>query len=152
MSKDVYVVSKMTDSVSYCFYDTPINEKDTPALRGKITIRGGAGLPSNRSGFGELGEDTQGMPLWIADGIVTRVSDSNYDRLKEHPLFQRHLKAGRLRVMEKDVSGNHKEVRKISADMPELDSHSLLNKSNIKQRVGKGTPTVKNAGADDFMN
>jgi hypothetical protein len=68
--KTFYVISKMTNSVSYCFYTERRNPNDVPSIREKITILGGCGMPSHRSGFGERTEDIQGQPLWVADGIV----------------------------------------------------------------------------------
>lgn len=132
---DVWIVSTMTDSIAYTLYSKPVNKNDAPQITGKITIRGGRGLPSNRSGFGERREDGQGMPLWVADGIVTKVTAANYAVLKEHPHFIRHLAAGRLRILNEDITGNHQKVRKITRDMEGADSHALLNKDTHKQRV-----------------
>jgi hypothetical protein len=148
MSKYVYIVSAMTDSISYCFYADPVNEKDTPALREKITIRGGRGLPSQRSGFGEQSHDVQGMPLWTADGIVTRITEEQYSRLKEHPLAKRHLAAKRLTMVSEDVTGNHKKVRQITRDMEGPDGHSLLNKSTVKQRINKNIKVAEDNDAN----
>lgn len=146
--RNIYVVSGMTDSISYCFYTEPAHPNDTPAIKEKITIRGGRGLPSNRSGFGDRHEDAGGNPLWVADGMVTPVPSDKFERLKEHHLFKKHLAAGRLRVVNQDIEGNHKAVREIVRDMPEPDSHALLTKGKIKERVKVKTP--EQAEEDNF--
>lgn len=143
MSKDVYIISSMTDSISYCFYAEAANEKDVPALREKITIRGGRGLPSHRSGFGEMSQDVQGTPLWTAEGIVTRITEDQWNRLKEHPLAKKHLAANRLKKVDEDVRGNHKKVRQISRDMEGPDSHALLTKQTVKERISKTIKIVE---------
>lgn len=136
--KNVYIVSGMTDSISYCFHTEPKSANDVPSIREKITIRGGRGLPSNRSGFGEQSNDISGTPLWTAEGIVTAITEAQYARLKEHHLFKKHMDAGRLKVVNHDIRGNHQAVKNISRDMEGPDSHSLLTKATVKVRVKVG--------------
>ena len=65
-----YVLSTMTNSVSYAIWG---NVGDLPVMRQKVTIKGGAGLPSISSGFGEVSKDGEGSPLWTADGVITPI-------------------------------------------------------------------------------
>lgn len=142
MSKDVYIVSTMTDSISYNFYTEVKEKNEVPQLIEKFTIRGGRGMPSNKSGFGEQVEDLNGHPLWVADGVVTRVPADKYERLKNHWLFIKHEKAGRLRVINEDITGNHKKVRQITRSMEGADSHALLTRETLKTRVKVKTPAA----------
>lgn len=138
--RDVYIVSKMTNAVAYCFYTERRHPNDVPSIREKITILGGCGMPSHRSGFGERREDASGAPLWVADGIVTKVPYEKYERLAAHPLFKRHLAAGRVNVITHDIMGNHKAVSAISRDMAGQDSHALLTRDKVKERINIKTP------------
>lgn len=137
-NQDVWIVSTMTDSISYTIYSEPKHKNDSPTILEKITIRGGRGLPSNRSGFGERREDVSGAPLWVADGIVTKVTAERYAKLKVHPHFIRHLEQGRLRIIGEDISGNHKKVQQLSREMKGADSHALLTPQTHKARVKSG--------------
>lgn len=101
-----YVLSVMTSSVSYTFFHHPT--PDNPVERAKITIRGGASLPSTKSGFGERTEDHEGTPLWTADGVVTPISEEQYAMLKEHPIFIKHEKAGLVKFVGATLTDNHK--------------------------------------------
>lgn len=151
----VSIISKMSQSVSYTFYENVEEETSSvggkiklgriPAVKKSITVRGGAGLPSSRSGFGEMTEDLEGKPLWTADGIVTTVSDADYELLKTLPIFMKHVGKGLLRVLHKDVSGNHKLVSKEAQTMTE-DPHSLMTSEKLQQRI---KVTVGKLHADD---
>lgn len=126
MSK--YILSTMTNSVSYCFWT---KSGDLPVLRNKITIKGGKGIPSTRSGFGEMAQDSEGIPMWTADGIVTPISDEQYDSLKDHPIFKKHEDEGLVKVVNKDITGNHREVQRQVATMTKVDGFAQLNKETI---------------------
>lgn len=140
----VHIISKMAQSVSYTFYENVEEDVSSvggkiklgriPAIRKQITVRGGAGLPSTRSGFGEMTQDLEGKPLWTADGIVTTVSDSDYELLKSLPIFMKHVAKGLLRVVGRDVSDNHKAVAKEAKTMTD-DPHGLMTKDKLQQRI-----------------
>jgi hypothetical protein len=84
-----YILSTMTDSISYAFY----NDVDgLPVMRDKVTIKGGTGLPSHTSGFGEVSNDGEGKPMWTPDGVVTPISDERYDQARHHRQSQRNQK------------------------------------------------------------
>ena len=138
----VHILSTMTSPVSYCFYDY-VN--DLPVVRKRVTVAGGAGLPSLKSGFGEVGSDQEGKPLWTADGIVSRVSANDYDLLKDHPVFKKHLAKGYLKVVSSEVDGNHKKVKELASDMAQ-DGFRQLTPSTARLRVKTGSPLQE----DDF--
>jgi hypothetical protein len=128
----VYVISTMTNSVSYCRYR---KVGDLPILQDKVTIRGGAGLPSLKSGFGDQNDTPDGIPMWTAEGMVTPVSDENFDILKEHWLFVKHQEQGFIKVIKHDILGNYKAVKHEVADgMTKKDAHAQLTAGDIKGR------------------
>lgn len=127
-----YILSTMTASVNYNLYGKVEN---LPILKHKITIHGGAGIPSARSGFGEVVEDENtGRPIWTADGIITPVSDSDWEILKENKVFQKHLAKNLVKVLNSDIRGNHRAIQKHAKDMSR-DGFALLDKSNVGSRM-----------------
>jgi hypothetical protein len=135
MSK--YVLSTMTNAVSYNVYETIA---DLPRKKAGVLIHGGAHLPSVRSGFGEMQRDVEGTPIWTAAGVVTPVSDSQYDLLKDHPLFKKHLAGGYLKVVNHDITDNHKLVKREVTSMNRVDAHAQLTPDTFKQKVKMKTP------------
>ncbi|USN16334.1 hypothetical protein PLUTO_00180 [Luteibacter phage vB_LflM-Pluto] len=139
MSDNVYVVSTMTNAVSYCSWETVGN---LPRIKRKITIAGGAGLPSIRSGFGDMSADGEGTPMWTAAGVVTPIPRDAYERfLKDHPTFIKHVAKGYVQVMDKDITGNHKAVKKIVSGMESHDGFAQLTKETVKQKIKVTTKT-----------
>lgn len=136
-----YVLSTMTNSVGYAFF-SQADGKSVPQERKKITIRGGASISSSTSGFGERTEDGEGRPIWTADGIITPVSDSDFEILKNHAVFKRHLAKGHVRVLERDLSSNYKEVLKVTRDMT-ADGFRQLNPARHKQQIKVSTARME---------
>lgn len=139
MSK--YIVSKMSMPVNYTFYtEVKINENTKggagplPNIRKQILIRGGAGLASNTSGFGEMSRGDDGSPIWTPEGVVTAVSDADFEILKDHHVFKQHLEAGLLRVVNHDITGNHRAVVKETAGM-EKDPFAPLTRYDAEKRI-----------------
>lgn len=128
----IYILSTMTNSVSYAFFD---RVGDLPVMRKKVTIQGGAGLPSIRSGFGEVTRDGEGSPMWTASGMITPISDEQYAALKDHVLFNKHIDGGFIKVLNQDISGNHKAVEKHVQTMNKRDEFAQLTKDTLKQRI-----------------
>jgi hypothetical protein len=128
----VFVLSTMTNSVNYRVYRLV---GDLPTPIDSVTIHGGAGIPSIKSGFGDMNADGEGSPMWTAAGVVTPVSDAKYAMLKDHELFKKHLDRGHLKVVNKDITDNHKEVKKQVATMEQKDGHAQLNDATYKQKV-----------------
>lgn len=128
----VYVLSTMTNSVSYAFWG---QVGDLPVMRQKILVKGGAGLPSINSGFGEVSKDTDGIPMWTADGIITPISDKDYEILKDHPLFKKHIESGCIKVLDRDITGNHREVKRQAGSMEKRDSFAQLTPATLKEHT-----------------
>jgi hypothetical protein len=135
---NVYVVSTMTAGVSYCFW---LTIDGLPRIQDKITVRGGANLPSTKDGFGERSGDGEGQPMWTPAGVVTPIRRDRYEKLKEHDLFKKHLALGFVSVTTQDVTDNHKAVKKIVAGMEPADGFAQLTPATYKDRVKITTKT-----------
>lgn len=145
---NVYILSTMTNSMAYRVYRTiglenpekgprivaPINEET-------IVIRGGANRPSQKLGFGEQHQDVNGNVLWTARGVVTSVTEDQYERLSKHWLFQKHLEKGRVEVINRDISGDHKAISRIALDMAPTDNHAQLTKETVANRIKVKVPS-----------
>jgi hypothetical protein len=135
-----FVLSTMTQSVAYTTFnfvgvESPQGATRLPIPKKKIVIRGGAGIPSARSGFGDMANNADGQPIWTAAGMVTPVSEENFEILKEHWLFKRHQEAGRVRVINEDVRDNYKAVKKEVSSMHRGDNFAQLTPSTVGGRV-----------------
>lgn len=136
----VYIVSTMTGDVSYCFWH---NIAGLPRIKDKITIRGGANLPSVKSGFGEMSADGEGTPMWTPAGVVTPLRADRYELLKEHEVFKKHVAGGYITVSNKDITENHKAVKKITEGMEPRDAFAQLNADNYKSKVAITTDKAR---------
>lgn len=126
-----YVLSTMTSNVAYNTYnyigDLPVPD---PAL--KIRIFGGTGIPSNTSGFGIPSKSLDGTPLWTPAGMITPITDEQYERLKDHPIFKKHYDAGFVKFVDHDISGSHKLIEKAVGTM-KRDGFQQHTKDSIKE-------------------
>lgn len=128
-----YILSTMANSVRYTTYNR--TQPDNPRPIGKgIFIQGGAGIASERSGFGEMESREDGQPIWTAAGFVTPVTDEQYELLKVHPLFVKHEARGLVRVLSKDISKNHGEIQKNAANMA-TDAFAPMDAERLGTRV-----------------
>lgn len=130
MSK--FVLSTMTNSVNYRIY---ANVGDLPTPVDSIIIHGGAGIPSMKSGFGEMAKDSEGMPIWTAEGMVTTLTDERYSVLKDHWLFKKHIDSGHIKVVDHDIRGNHKAIVRETKSMQARDGFAQLTKETLKQSI-----------------
>jgi hypothetical protein len=136
-----YILSKMTNSVSYRNYkyvgdrNATSNQSLLPIPSDTVIIKGGADRPSQRGGFGDAETDMSGNILWTPRGVVTALSDEDYDRVKEHWLFKKHMDDGYLAILDEDISNNHKKVSRIAEDMAGQDPGAQLTKDTIAQKI-----------------
>jgi hypothetical protein len=141
-----YVLSTMTNSVSYRNYKyigdagATQNQSLLPIPADTVIIRGGANRPSQSSGFGEQEKDINGNVLWTPRGVVTTLTDEEYDRVKDHWLFKKHMAGGYLEVLDNDISSDHKKVARVAANMEGQDPGAQLTKDTIAQRIKVKTP------------
>lgn len=162
----VYILSSMANSVTYRTYRMvgAVNpdQKQGPlpvAEPNPITIRGGADRPSQKLGFGDQSEDINGNVIWTARGVVTRLTQEQYDKVKAHPLFVKHMEGGYLAVIDYNTADNHKKVSRKVEEMREnaqqktgnenagMDKSKPLTKETIGQRINVKTPQ-KNIGQE----
>lgn len=137
-----YILSTMANAVNYTFYGK-VPSGTLPPVAKRIKIEGGAGLPSINTGFGNMAKDDQGVPLWTPDGVVTPISDENFDRLKDHVIFKKHMDAGLIRVIDHDITKNHGAVEKLVRSM-EKDDFSPLNKDKANTKIKVKTALEEN--------
>lgn len=146
MSK--YILSKMTNSVSYRTYRL-VGEVNAAQKTGPlpvphpnpVIIRGGADRPTQRGGFGDATEDINGNVLWTPRGVVTKLSDEDYERVKDHWLFKKHLEGGFLAIVDTDISTDHRKVKRIAEDMEGQDRAAQLTKETVAQRIKVKVPS-----------
>lgn len=139
-----YILSTMSAGVAYTFYR---DVSGLPVVQHKILIQGGAGLASVRSGFGEMTHTGDGTPIWTADGVVTPISDADWEKLKEHPVFIKHQAKGLVKQINQDIRGNHRAVQKHAASM-EQDPLRPLTKDTIAKNLKVTTASVRSE--DEF--
>jgi hypothetical protein len=141
-----YVLSTMTNSVSYRNYryvgdrHATQNQALLPIPTDTVIIRGGANRPSQKGGFGDQETDKSGNILWTPRGVVTVLTDEEYERVSQHWLFKKHMEGGYLVCLDEDISGNHKKVAKIAASMEGQDPGAQLTKETLAQRIKVKTP------------
>ncbi len=142
-----YILSKMTNSVSYRNYNyvgdrnATANQSLLPIPADTVLIRGGADRPTQKGGFGDAEQDINGNILWTPRGVVTKLTDEEYDRVSQHWLFKKHMEMGYLAVLDEDISSDHKRVTKIADDMEGQDPGAQLTKETIAQRIKVKVPT-----------
>jgi len=113
-----YIMSKMTANVNYAVYTKGargINE-----VKQIISVRGGADVVDKKT-------------LVTPEGVLTVVSDEDYAKLQDNPIFKRHLERGVLKI-----STNESNAEKSSAELTKDKSAQLTPKDYKKQ--GKKKP------------
>jgi hypothetical protein len=129
----VYVVSTMPNAMSYNFHK---KIDKVPRIIDSITLRGGAGLPSQVSGFGELGQnEANEMPMWTPQGMVTPVRRERFNKLKDHWLFKKHLERGYVAIVNNDITQNHGAIKQVVSGMEQENPFTPLNQARFKKLV-----------------
>lgn len=103
----VHVYSTLTAGNDYVFYKNDLH--GLPQAEKTITIKGGANVPDKVTGLV--------MPF-----SHTELSDSDYEALKEHPLFKIHVANGFIRVQKTET----KDVEKATKDLVKEDDSAPL--------------------------
>lgn len=129
----VYILSTFAHSIDYTVYgEAPPNA--IPPVRRVITIRGGADIASETNPFGVASKTEEGRVLWTPAGIVTSVSDADYELLKGISAFRVHMDAGMLKLVNANVQNDHDKVERETRSMSK-DEHGVMNASNVAKRV-----------------
>ena len=103
----VYVISTLSSGVDYCFYKTAAN--GSQIIDRTISLNGGANVVNYRT-------------LLTPKGIVSSITDEEYELLKEHPVFKIHLQNGFVKVVKKSPA----DVDKAVVDLAPEDKSSPL--------------------------
>lgn len=116
----VFVYSTLTGSHKYPIYRKRREGGDTlPQMESYVLIHGGANLATKH--------------LVTPKGVVTKITDDEYERLKASPAFDRHLKRGYLTIEDYDYT-----VDEIAADMTPKDGSAPLTPDDY----GNDAPTT----------
>lgn len=129
-----FVLSTMTGGVRYRAYH-PVENNGIPRVAHEVLIHGGANLPTARGGFGELGEDEEGRPLWTPAGVITPIKDEDAEFLRGNRIFKQHMEAGHVKILDQDIRGNHKAVQRHTRDMEQRDGFAQLTPGSVDKRI-----------------
>ena len=142
----VTVISTLTNNFTFTKYAPAVNGQLPRSLR-RIRIFGGTNIASLK-GFGDMTVDNNGVPIWTAAGIVTRVDKADIDwLLTENEGFKAFVDAGNIKVLESDKEIDHNRIKRIvAAEMASGDSHAPMQPND--SRFGK----VRIKLADDVDN
>jgi len=116
---NVYVCSKLASDNAYTTWH-PMQKaaNDMPRKDRQILIKGGSGVINKQ--------------LVTPYGVVTKITSEEYELvIKSCPAFARHVKAGYLKVLEKDPSP--KDIKSMAKDMPE-DKSKQADKNSVKAK------------------
>lgn len=111
MSKEKYIYSTKTSSTVFVLYEK--GAADLPKQMGKVKIEGGAGI-ANKNII---------TPL----GVVTPVSEKQYELLKANKVFQRQVKAGWLTVKDKKA-----DPEKVAAELDQRDGSAPVTTADLE--------------------
>ncbi len=119
----VFIYSTLTGSHKYPIYRKQREGGDTlPTMESYVLIHGGANLATKH--------------LVTPKGVVTKITDEEYERLKSNLAFGRHLKRGYLTVEDYDYT-----VDEVVADMTPKDGSAPLTPDDY----GDSAPTTAEA-------
>lgn len=116
------VYSTITNSTAYVQYDKGVN--DMPREVKRVVIQGGAGVAQKRT-------------LYTPLGVATEVSKEELDFLEGDANFQRHVKAGFLKV----VKTGRTDADVVAADMQQRDGSAPLVPNDFVM-TGKDVPLI----------
>lgn len=146
MSK--FILSTATCDQKFVEYRKGANGSPNVPLR-SVLIKGGANLPSMKSGFGELTNTDSGQPLWTPRGTVTKVSDEDLELLLAHEGFRTAVKAGFYQVTDHELGDSHQKVaRAVADDMKDADRSAPLNPKTLQGAVKVTTSLIVNDDDD----
>lgn len=123
---DKYVFSTLSSSVQYVNYKQ--GDSDLPVADGYVQINGGAGIADKR--------------LITPLGVMTKITDEEYDFLKKDELFQRHVKNGFITVRDAKADADV-----VAADMTSRDPSDPLQDADLGKDTN-GNPMTAKVGTD----
>ena len=72
------------------------------------------------------------ITLVAPDGVITPITDADYELIKDHPVFKRYISRGFMRVVE-----SKNAAEKVKKDLDKNDAGVQLNKEKMKKRNPK---------------
>lgn len=126
------IVSKLSNDQNYTVY------KQVPGgifvAAGKVLIKGGANVANKLTLRAPNG------------GVITQVSDADFELLQKCPIFKKHVAAGFIFVSasNSEVEGE-KEAKKAEKNLKAKDKSAQLTPEDFK-KAGKKAPTSKAEG------
>ena len=126
MSK--YVFSTLTANQKYPTW-TKVHGRDLPNMESYVLIRGGANLPPKT--------------LVTPKGVMTKITDEQYGRLRESPGFKQHLENGFL-----SVEDAPHDVDDVVSGLKEKDTSAPMVPKDFEDD-GRKSPTTAAPSAND---
>lgn len=117
-----YITSRMAANVNYAVYTKAANGLNK--VQQIITIKGGADVADK-------------MTLVTPEGIVTPISDDEFDKLQDSPVFRRHVERGMIKV-----SANERNAEKSSPELTK-DASAQLTPKDYKKHGKRKPKTAK---------
>lgn len=115
MTKQLYVLSTLTNDNTYCEYDAPIPGA-ARVIKRSVTVKGKAGLPNKH--------------LWTPRGVVTEITSAEEALLQSNKVFQKHQEGGWVTIMNMDP----RDADKAAADQNEKDGSALLTEGELAKK------------------
>jgi len=131
----VFVYSTLTHSYKYPIW---LMHNNVPKIASSVTIQGGANLPSKQ--------------LVTPKGVLTTITDEQYDRLQQNKAFQRHLKANHLKVETQEYAADD-----VAKDMEPKDGSAPMTPADYEDdglkppTVGSIAPDMQNEVGDSLI-
>lgn len=121
----MFIVSRASQDNEYVVWETTTNGQKQP--KKSILIKGGANV---------MDKHTMTTP----NGVVTEISDEDWEILREHTAFKRHMERGFMEVMKEE-----KKARKSSKEKSDKkDGSAQLTPKDFEDR-GQKAPDVSKA-------
>lgn len=121
-----FICSKLASDNAYTtWHPTKKGANDLPRKDSQVLIKGGAGVANDR--------------IMTPHGVVTEITDEQHKLLVDNcPSFNRHLKNGYLKVLEKNPSAA--DTKKVAADL-ESDKSAPLTPEQLAKEGKKAGKT-----------
>lgn len=116
-----YVYSTLSSGMTYTI--TKKGKNDMPIIDGRIEIDGGANVADKKT-------------FVTPRGVVTKITDEQYEALQQNPVFKRHVKKGYIQVSDAKV-----DAEVAAADMTSRDESAQLVEQDFAE--GKAPATGK---------
>lgn len=130
-----YVLSTATCGQKFVQYQPAVSPGGLNVPLRHVIIHGGANSASTTSGFGELTNTEDGIPLWTPAGVVTKVSDEDAALLEGNEAFCRARDLGFFQIMDTNPGDSHNKIKKLAAEMTPRDVSAPLTSETLKGAV-----------------